>query len=386
MYQDQLLLNYRFRPLTLEDITGGGLYLQPAVYNLSYNEISNQYELNRVNDRFKLPDRIYGKAPKYARHFIEAFDKTNNNLGVILTGEKGTGKTELSKLICNMGIDEGIPVVTIYDVPNRSMSKIIEFIEKLGTVIIFFDEFGKNFYIADQERLLPLLSSSSNGKKLFLITENNYYSLSNYIRSRPGRARYHLDFQRLEPEVLNEYLENKQVDKKFAQEIKNFYNKTPKFTFDYLRALVEEHKLFPDMEFKDLIKILNIDELKKEFYVVVKNVFRIKDNGEKESVKYMQKNFHTVTKFKANARITIDIIEEVKDEKGDVLRKKILDTLMVSIDDLVKIKGNIYLLKKITPNGRYEIEMEELDEDKKKEIMDRNLIPVENNPMPNIFM
>ena len=377
-----------FRPISLEDLTGGVIKLTSGVYNLVYNDFSKQYELVRTNNRFKLPNKIYGKAPTYATHFLEAYKKSDNNLGVILTGEKGTGKTELTKLIANMAIDSGYPVVTIYDVQVKEMTRLIEFVESLGDVIIILDEFGKNFSHYDQDKLLPLLSSSSNGKKMFLITENNYYAISNFIRSRPGRARYHIDFQRLEPEVVQEYLEDKMVDKKFKNEILNFYNKSARFTFDYLRALVEEHQLFPDKDFKDLVKVLNIDELKKKYYIVVKNVYKLNEKDEREATKYEQAQYPLSDNFKSGQNLFIKLVKDVLDEQGNRLRKEYTGRIKLTIKDLVKINGSNYLFKVIDSTGKYEIEAEEMDEDKKKELLDRNLIPIEdeNPPTPPMFV
>jgi len=382
MFNSVVPYDPNFRPISLEDLTGGVIRLTPGIYNLVYNDFTKQYELVRTNNRFKLPDKIYGKSPSYAAHFLEAYKRSNNNLGVILTGEKGTGKTELAKLIANMAIDSGYPVVTIYDVQTKEMGRLIEFIESLGDVVILLDEFGKNFSHYEQDKLLPLLSSSSNGKKLFLITENNYYAISNFIRSRPGRARYHIDFQRLEPEVVQEYLEDKGVDKRFKKEILDFYNRSPRFTFDYLRALVEEHQLFPDKDFKELVKLLNIDELKKKYYVVVKNVYKLNDKNEREPVRYEQVKFPKSEEFKSGAPIFVRLVKDILDEQGNRLRKEYTGELRVTIKDLVKINNNNYLFKIINKMGKYEIEAEELDEDKKRELLDRNLIPVEDENPP----
>ena len=368
------------KPITLEDLTGGVIRLTPGVYTLAYDEINKTYLLNLTNQKFKLPPKIYGKAPSRARHFLEAYKRSINNLGVMLTGEKGTGKSELAHLICNMAIDEGYPVVVVYGVhgDNENTQKLIDFIESLGDVIVLLDEFGKNFPVYLQDRILPLLSSSSNGKKMFVITENNYYSLSQYIRSRPGRARYHIEFNRLEPEVLTEYLEDKQVDKEFAQEVLNFYSKTPRFTFDYLKALVEEHQLFPETPFKDLVKILNIDELKKTYYIVIKDVFKRTDEGKLEPVKYRQLQFLNTAQFKGHSNFQVIIYKDRINEKGEKMGEQILDRIRLTVKDIISVSNNNYLLKKTTANGIYEIKAEEMDEDKKKELLDRSLIPVED--------
>ena len=85
------------KPMSILDIISGNKKLPPRVYNVLFNQNTKQIEIIPTEDvRFKLPERIYGDLPKYAFHFWEAFSKTNENLGVILTGEKGTGKTELS--------------------------------------------------------------------------------------------------------------------------------------------------------------------------------------------------------------------------------------------------------------------------------------------------
>jgi len=379
MYNSVAIYSPNEKPISLEDLSQGNIKLNPGIYTLVFNEFNKNYEINYTNQNFKLPKKIYGKAPQYARHFIEAYKIGDNNLGVLLTGEKGTGKSELSHLTCNMAIEDGYPIVVIYGTPEDDVTRLIEFIENLGDVVIFLDEFGKNFSIYTQDKLLPLLSSSSNGKKLFLITENNYYSLSNFIRSRPGRARYHIEFKRLEPEVITEYLEDKLIDKQFAQELLNFYNRSATFTFDYLKTIVEEHLMFPDKSFQDLVKFLNIDELKKKYVMVVKDVYIVdntKNPRELIPVKYEQAFFPQNDNFKAGNAIRLIVFKDIVNEKGENIRREQIDRINLTIKDVINVKNSNYLLKKITSKNTYEIKMEEMDENKKTELLERKLMSV----------
>jgi len=376
MYNSALEYGPNIKPIMLGDLVTGNKKLPAGIFNLVHNPVMDKLEIIPAADRrFKLPDKIYGRLPDYAHHFWDAYTKTKDNLGVLLTGEKGTGKSELSKLICNLAVDNQYPVLNVYSVEEKKIPELIELVESLGDIVIFMDEFGKNFPVYLQDKLLPLLSSSNGGKKLFLITENSYFLLSTFIRSRPGRARYHLDFKRLESEVVEEYMADFPISKQFKEQILRFYEKSNRFTFDYLKTLIAEHITFPNMPFEDLVKLLNIDELKTKFYMLVKNVYLIdKQNNTRTPVKFVQVKIPTASNSK-RSRIPINIMKTVKGPDG-VERETPEETIFIRNKDVIKIVNENKLFKcmnTITKNV-YEVETTEVDEDTKNELVESGVL------------
>jgi len=356
------------KPIDVMELIGGNKKLPPRLYNVVFNPMTKKLEIvPAAEPKFRLPERIYGKAPDYASHFWEAYEKSTGNLGVILTGEKGTGKTELGNLISNMGIDKGYPVLNIYEIPYNSLTDLIDLLENIGEAVVFFDEFGKNFSYRDQEKLLPVLSRTTGGRKFYIFTDNSYHALNPFIRSRPGRARYHLDFKRLEEDVVKEYAKDKNVSKKFYNDLLKFYRKASRFTFDYLKALVEEHLLFPDKDFEDLIKFMNIDELKVNYVLKVTDIEVTDDKNQVlKVIKYKQSEYPPV-KHVLRGR-PLPILIELELEEG----KAIQIPVVITKKNLKQVKTDTYIFDMSAdlnlPNGEkkklhIEIEAKEVPED-----------------------
>lgn len=48
--------------------------------------------LDKVNDSFVFPYKIYGLQTDFINHVIKTYENTTGNLGVLMNGIKGTGK------------------------------------------------------------------------------------------------------------------------------------------------------------------------------------------------------------------------------------------------------------------------------------------------------
>lgn len=68
--------------------------------------------LERTDD-FILPEKLYGSFPEKGKRFFETFKSRKRSTGVLLAGEKGSGKTLLATDICVRALREDIPVVII---------------------------------------------------------------------------------------------------------------------------------------------------------------------------------------------------------------------------------------------------------------------------------
>ena len=236
-----------FLPSVLQNSPGVFSIKKPAGRNLPPI-------LELKSKRFSLPERLYGELPKLADYFWLGFKHRGYKGGVILTGEPGSGKTELSKVLANKAIEEGMRVI---DLSNIQLDKtIIDYLDTLDNIVLFFDEFAK-IVGHQQNKLLTLLSNVNNFKRIVIITENDKFNISSFIRNRPGRVVYSKHFDKLPLSVVLEYLDVKNVDETFRLEVLELYKKMSKFAFDHLKAIVEEHSYFPELSLKNLIENLN---------------------------------------------------------------------------------------------------------------------------------
>jgi len=217
---------------------------------------NNKYVVYPFKDRFDVPEKLYGKIPKLADMFFKSFLRNDKTTGVLLTGNKGTGKTELGNLLANKAISYGMPVILVSDV-SLDM-EFLKFFSNLRNTVVFFDEFGKTVHHGLQSKMLTALSDMRANKNLLIFTENATQAISNFILNRPGRVRFHIDFEKVEEEVILEYCEDRGVSYKFLTDLVNLYKSSSEFSFDHLRELVDSHLEFPELTIDELLTILNM--------------------------------------------------------------------------------------------------------------------------------
>ena len=87
--------------------------LPRGVYNLSFHPKIGYY-LKRTQD-FSLPPKVYGDL-SIADRYLKTYNHRTRNTGVLLTGQKGSGKTILAKYLA---IKSGLPVICINDAFNQ---------------------------------------------------------------------------------------------------------------------------------------------------------------------------------------------------------------------------------------------------------------------------
>jgi len=258
--------------------------LEAGVYRLTKN--NKKYGLERDRDFFITPKKLYGRMGIRAEYFWNSFVAAPASMGVLLTGTSGGGKSVLTEVIANIGINNLMPVVLVREI--TADLELIKFISDLSNVIIIFDEFAKVINGPLQNKSLSMLSDVYN-KKLFLMTENNSDIISPFIRNRPGRVRYHIDYGRLEEEVFEEYCADFDMDSKFLDELREKYKRSAVFSFDHLSAIVTEHISHKDQTLDELLFLLNLDILSKPPKVIFESAYDTVNEKELELNSYSDK-------------------------------------------------------------------------------------------------
>jgi hypothetical protein len=195
--------------------------------------------------------------------------------GVMLTGEKGSGKTLLTKNIAIELAKQGIPTIVI-NAPWHG-DKFNSFIQTITQpCAILFDEFEKTYDRDEQEAILTLLDGVFPSKKLFMLTTNDKYRVDFHMRNRPGRIFYMLDFKGLDSEFIREYCQDNLENKGHIEKIVSIASLFSEFNFDMLKALVEEMNRYNETP-QESLKMLNA---KPEFDGGSKYSVEIIHNGE----------------------------------------------------------------------------------------------------------
>ena len=228
--------------------------LPPGNYVVKQDPFENLY-LEHTED-FEIPAKLYGDTTRNADRIINSFWQRGKSTGVMLVGEKGSGKTLLSKHICVELAKQDVPTIVINSPwHGDKFNTLIQTIEQ--PAIIMFDEFEKVYDSEEQESLLTLLDGVYASKKLFMLTSNDKWKVDSHMRNRPGRIFYMIDFKGLDAEFIREYCNDNLNDKKHLETIVNISTIFAEFNFDMLKALVEDMNRYNESP-QDALRILNI--------------------------------------------------------------------------------------------------------------------------------
>lgn len=226
-------------------------------YLLCFDEQTGFYL--SLYSEIELPEKVYGIHEEKVDKVLKSFNMFNRNLGVILSGDKGIGKSLFSKMLAIKAVNSGIPLIVV----NQYKPGIAEYLNSIEQeVMILFDEFDKTFRNqrdteGPQTEMLTLFDGLCQGKKLFVITCNYLSSLNDFLVNRPGRFHYHFRFEYPTDKEIREYMMDHIPKNQYKEidDVISFARKT-KINYDCLRAIAFE--LCLGGSFKDCIQDLNI--------------------------------------------------------------------------------------------------------------------------------
>ena len=223
--------------------------LPMGVYNLGCDQ--KGFFLTRITD-FNLPEKIYGDTSVIDR-WLTSYNDKKRNVGVLLSGLKGGGKTITAKLLA---IRSNKPVICI----NEPFSgfEFADFITNpiLGDCVIFIDEFEKvyagsrNAFSPENEfegntSLLSLLDGPYETHHLFIFTVNQSTINSNMI-NRPSRILYAKRYEGLSEDEIIEITEDKLVEKQFKDDLLRTAKRIFQLSYDILISIIEEVNRFKE--------------------------------------------------------------------------------------------------------------------------------------------
>lgn len=207
-------------------------------------------------DGFESPSKLYGDTVKTADRILNTFNNRTVSTGVMLNGEKGSGKTLLAKMLSIKGALQGIPTIIINQPwTGDKFNKFMQDIEQ--PCIVLFDEFEKVYNSDDQEAALTLLDGVFPSKKLFIITCNDKWRINEHMRNRPGRIFYMIDYKGLEADFIREYCHDCLNNKTHIERIVEIAALFEQFNFDMLKALIEEMNRYDEPP-QEALKMLNV--------------------------------------------------------------------------------------------------------------------------------
>lgn len=285
--------------------------LPVGTYTVKFDKMAGCFYLEQI-DGFEVRGKIYGDTTRNAQRILNTFADRTASTGVLLTGEKGSGKTLLAKMLAVKGAETAIPTIVINE-PwcGEGFNAFLQMIEQ--PTVILFDEFEKVYDKEDQEKMLTLLDGVYPSKKLFILTCNDKWRIDDHMRNRPGRIFYSLEFKGLEQDFIIEYCEDNLNAKEHINAICKIASMFDQFNFDMLKALIEEMNRYNETP-QQSMKMLNA---KPEYSGDAKYKVTLQPKGLDIPEDMLETTEWTGNPLTGRINLDYKVYEEEKDEEGD---------------------------------------------------------------------
>lgn len=241
--------------------------LPMGIYHIKSHPMRGLY-LSRTEDSFEFNHKVYGVEQSFINRVVKSYSVSTDNMGVLLNGIKGTGKSVTAKLICNK-VKDFLPVI-IVDANYEGLPQFIAEIQQ--QVVVFIDEYEKVYqeYSSDVLTIMDGVYKTAH-KRLFLLTTNNLFINSNLLQ-RPGRIRYLKTFDDLDLSVLNEIIDDMLIYPEFRNDCIEIISTLEIITIDLVKAIINEVNVHNESP-KDFIDVFNVrgrdDENDKTYIDIV---------------------------------------------------------------------------------------------------------------------
>lgn len=231
-----------------------------GVYNIGLS--MQGWYLERFADEFVFDYKIYGLQNEFCDYVVKTFENTTGNLGIMLTGTKGTGKTVTAKTLANRF---GLPVIIVKDMGDNNQ-RLIEYLNGFNfDCVLFLDEFEKNFSDKDST-ILQIMDGVYNigYRKVFLLT-TNYLDVNENLIGRPSRIRYVKKFENLDIKTVEEYLDDALLVPEAREDIIEFIDSLSISTIDILKTIVNEVNIHGANSLEKCKNFFNVNRLNYDY-------------------------------------------------------------------------------------------------------------------------
>ena len=219
-------------------------------------DMFGRFFLSPVAKSYDFDYKIYDLQTNLVNRVVKTYTKQDGNLGVLLNGSKGTGKTVTAKIMCNK---LNLPVIVV----NKRYEKaqVHMFLNSIPQdIIIFIDEYEKVFQKSNE--MLTIMDGALNSvhRRVFMLTTNKLYIEDN-LKQRPGRLRYMKTFEDLEPSVVEEIVDDVLEHKQFRQDCITFISSLSLITVDIVKSILNEvnmHQEAPEA-FADVFNVKKLE-------------------------------------------------------------------------------------------------------------------------------
>jgi hypothetical protein len=212
-----------------------------------------------INGEMNLPKKVFTtkKDDLFIKRVLHSYNNdTKNTTGILLTGDKGSGKTVTAKVIAQKA---NLPIVVIHS--ETLLTELNDFFKSFDDpVCILFDEVDKNF--ATRDLLTFLDGIQKTAKKLVVMTANDNNRIDEFLKNRCSRIRYYRNYNILED--AKEYAEMIAKDRNLenVEEVVNFITTKIKFpSIDNICSFIDEIVFTKEMQLTldEVLYFMNIN-------------------------------------------------------------------------------------------------------------------------------
>lgn len=305
--------------------------LEPYIYILDFDKDKYCFYLRKNKEKFTFPYKLYETETEFINRVVNTHKHITGNIGILLNGIKGTGKTVTAELICN-ALNLPVVIVSKRFEEELGLSDYLSGFEE--EIIVFFDEYEKIYDIYDDD-ILTIMDGvlNTNHRKIFLLTTNNP-NINNNLISRPSRIRYIKHFKDLKLETIIEIIDDLLIYKEFKQDIIQYISGLEIITIDIVKNVIFETNIHnqPPSKYKDVFNvttksdtynIYNIDGIPTLMFEKVRlNIKEFNEKVKGVDLRINDRTFGTITDIITHNEAVIDIyekeiIEEVEEITSD---------------------------------------------------------------------
>lgn len=238
--------------------------LPSGIYSINQDPMTREFSLNRIADKFEFDFEVINTENKFINHVMKSYENTTGNLGILLNGLKGSGKSVTAKLIANR---LNKPVILI-DMPYRGISEFLASLE--FECVLFFDEFEKNFDKDENTSILTIMDGvyNCNNRKVFILTTNEL-KINECLLSRPSRIRYIKEFESISDEFINVLFDKYLKYPECKESLLKYVKILQASSIDTIKSLISEINMHGP-ENIDYIKEIFNAQLVNPFYHILK--------------------------------------------------------------------------------------------------------------------
>ena len=253
--------------------------LEPnRIYRLSEERQGFEYVTVLKADGYVTePKKYYAtkSEKRFCDKIVNYYNKyDDNNVGVMLYGKQGCGKTFTAREIARR---TNLPIIIVDpSCPTRNLSKF--FSDFRSDICIIFDEFDK--YVDQKWDTVPLLEFLDGiqkfSRKLVIFTCNNEKVFNEFMLDRPTRIRYYRKFEVVDSDLIKEIVEDSLEDKNRIDEVTDYIRNNINLpSYDIVTSFIKEINDNPEDSLSELADDMNINT----------SVFKSDDNNKKKTKK-----------------------------------------------------------------------------------------------------